>query len=130
MRLHDSSIFKLTPTTIFLLFIPFGFVPQVFSASSRLPSVTPEMERPGFWIKKIKNPTNLLLTPEKIHNMNEENLKRQDLRLSRIRDLKENWTREEILSLLKEDGEDFGGTEQVRDGKNGSPLGEVFWNKL
>ena len=62
--------------------------------------------------------------------MNEENLKRQDLRLSRIKDLKENWTREEILSLLKEDWEDFGRTEEVRYGKNGSPLGEVFWNKL
>jgi hypothetical protein len=130
MRLHHSSIIKLVATIFFLLLIPFGFVPQVFSASPRLPNVTPEMERPGFWIKKIKNPTTLLLTPEKIHNMNEENLNRQDLRLSRIRDLKENWTRDEILSLLKEDWEDFGRTEEVRYGKNGSPLGEVFWNKL
>jgi cell wall-associated NlpC family hydrolase len=131
MLLHRSSIAnKLTATIIFLLFIPFGFVPRVLSAAPRLPNVTAEMERPGFWVKKIKNPTNLLLTPEKIHNMNEENLKRQDLRLSRIRDLKENWTREEILSLLKEDWEDFGRTGEVRYGKNGSPLGEVFWNKV
>jgi len=131
MRLHHSSIIiKLTATTIFFLFIPFGFVPQVLSASSRLPNVTPEMERPGFWIRKIKNPTTLLLTAEKIHNMNEENVKRQDLRLCRISDLKEHWSKEEILSLLKEDWEDFGRTEEVRYGKNGSPLGEVFWNKL
>ncbi len=131
MRLHHPCIIiKLTATIIFLLLIPFGYAPQGLLASPRLPNVTPEMERPGFWIKKIKNPTTLLLTPEKIHNMNEENLKRQDLRLSRIKDLKENWTREEILSLLKEDWEDFGRTEEVRYGKNGSPLGEVFWNKL
>jgi hypothetical protein len=121
---------KLIATVIFLLLIAFGFFPQGLSASPRLPNVTPEMERPGFWIKKIKNPTNLLLTPEKIHNMNEEDLRRHDLRLSRIRDLKENWSREEIFSLLKEDWEDFGRAEEVRYGKNGSPLGEVFWNKL
>jgi hypothetical protein len=131
MRLHHSSIIiKLTAITIFLLFIPFGFVPQVLSASSRLPNVTPEMEKPEFWIRKIKNPTTLLLTPEKIHNMTEENLKRQELRLSRIKDLKENWTREEILFLLKEDWEEFGRTQEVRYGKDGFPLGEVFWNKL
>jgi cell wall-associated NlpC family hydrolase len=88
------------------------------------------MERPGFWIKKIKNPTNPLLTPEKIQKMNEENLKRQDLRLCRIRDLKENWSREEILSFLKEDWENFGRTEEVQYGKSGVPLGESFWNKL
>jgi hypothetical protein len=111
-------------------FVPSQIAPQSLLASPRLPNVTPEMEKPGFWIKKIRNPTNLLLTPEKIHDMNEENLKRQDLRLSRIRDLKENWTREEILSLIKEDWEEFGRTEEVRYGKNGSPLGEVFWNKV
>ena len=127
---HSSTIINLIATLICLLLITFGYAPQDLSASPRLPNVTPEMERPGFWIKKIKNPTNLLLTPEKIHKMNEENLMRQDLRLSRIKDLKENWTREEILSLLKEDWEDFGRTEEVRYGKNGFPLGEVFWNKL
>ena len=111
-------------------FVPSQIAPQSLLASPRLPNVTPEMEKPGFWIKKIRNPTNLLLTPEKIHDMNEENLKRQDLRLSRIRDLKENWKREEILSLIKEDWEEFGRTEEVRYGKNGSPLGEVFWNKV
>ncbi|OGP87825.1 MAG: hypothetical protein A2156_00225 [Deltaproteobacteria bacterium RBG_16_48_10] len=127
---HSPIMVKLITTLIFLLFIPFGVAPPGLNASPRLPNVTPEMERPGFWIKKIKNPKNPLLTPEKIHKMNEENLKRQDLRLSRIRDLKENWTREEILSLLKEDWEGFGRTEEVRYGKNGSPLGEVFWDKL
>ena len=103
---------------------------EALIASPQLPNVTPEMERPEFWIKKIKNPTNLLLTPEKIHKMNEENLKRQDLRLCRIKDLKEDWTREEILSLLKEDWENFGRTGEVRYGKSGIPLGESFWNEL
>ncbi len=130
MRLHYSSIIKLTAATIFLLFIPLGYAPQDLIASSRLPNVTPEMEKPEFWIKKIENPTSPLLTPEKIQKMNEENVKRQDLRLCRIRDLKEDWSREEILSLLKEDWENFGRTEEVRYGKNGSPLGDFFWNKL
>jgi hypothetical protein len=131
MLLHHSSIFiKLTITIIFPLFVTLGYVPEVLFALPRLPHVTPEMERPEFWIKKIKNPRNLLLTPEKIHKMNEENLKRQDLRLCRIKDLKEDWTREEVLSLLREDWENFGRTEEVRYGKSGVPLGEFFWNKL
>jgi len=121
---------KLIATIFFLLLIPFGFVPQVFSASPRLPNVTPEMERAEFWTKKVENPKNPLLTPEKIHKMNEENLKRQDLPLCRIKDLKEGWTREEILSLLREDWENFGRAEEGRYGKNGSPLGKVFWNNL
>lgn len=127
---HSSILVRLTVTIIFTLSINFGLTPRVLFAAPRLPHVTPEMERPEFWIKKIESPTKLLLTPEKIHGMNEENLKKQDLRLCRIKDLKEDWTREEILSLLKEDWESFGRTEEVRYGKNGLPLGEVFWNKL
>jgi len=117
-------------TIILSFFVTPGYAPQNLIASPRLPHVTLEMERPEFWIKKIKNPTNLLLTPEKIHKMNEENLKRQDLLLCRIKDLKEDWTREEILSLLKEDMENFGRTGEVRYGKSGIPLGEFFWNEL
>jgi hypothetical protein len=125
-----SPIIKLIATILFLLLIIFGVAPQGLIAAPRLPNITPGMERPEFWIKKIKTPMNPLLTPEKIHQMNEENLKRQDLRLSRIKDLKENWTREEIFSLLKEDWEDFKRTKEVQYGKNGSPLGEAFWDKL
>ena len=77
MLLHRSSLAnKLTATIVFLLFIPFGLGPRALSASPRLPNVTPEMEKPGFWIKKIENPTSPLLTPEKIQKMNEENLKK------------------------------------------------------
>jgi len=117
-------------TILLSFFVTPGYAPQNLIATPRLPHVTLEMERPEFWIKKIKNPTNLLLTPEKIHKMNEENLKRQDLLLCRIKDLKEDWTREEILSLLKEDMENFGRTGEVRYGKSGIPLGEFFWNEL
>jgi hypothetical protein len=107
-----------------------GVAPETLIASPPLPNVTQEMERPQFWIKKIENPTNLLLTTEKIYKMNEENLKNQDLRLCRIKDLKEDWTREEIHNLLKEDWENFGRTGEVRYGKSGIPLGESFWNEL
>jgi len=62
--------------------------------------------------------------------MNEANLKRQDLRLCRTKDLKEDWSREEVLSLLEADRKDFGKTEEVHYGKSGLPLGEVFWSKL
>ena len=128
---HSSTLPKLTITIMIIhLLATFAGIPQLLFASPRLPGVTPEMESPEFWIKKIKHPTNLLLTPEKIQEMNEENLKRQELRLCRIRDLKEDWRREEILSFLREDWENFGRTEEVRYGKNGIPLGEFFWNKL
>jgi hypothetical protein len=111
-------------------FVVLGRVPATLIASPRLPHVTPEMERPEFWIKKIKNPKNLLLAPEKIQKMNEENLKRKDLLLCRISNLKEDWRREEILILLKEDWKNFGRTGEVRYGKSGIPLGEPFWNEL
>ncbi len=88
------------------------------------------MEDPQFWIGKIENPGRLLLAPEEIQKMNEENLKKEDLLLSRVKDLKEGFTREEILSLLKDDWENFGYTGEVRYGRNGNPLGETFWDRL
>src|SRR4030066_436156 len=131
MLFHHSSIFvKLIATIVLPLFIPFGYVPAALLASPCLPHVTPEMERPEFWIKKIKNPMNPLLTPEKIYKMNEENLNRKELLLCRVKDLKEDWSGEEILSLLKEDWENFGRTGEVRYGKRRIPLSEPFWNEL
>ncbi len=112
------------------LFIVLVCASGTLIASPRLSNVTQEMERPEFWIKKIENPKNLILTSEKIQEMNEENLKRKDLHLCRIRDLKEDSKREEILSLLKEDWENFGRTAEVRYGKSGISLGEPFWNEL
>jgi hypothetical protein len=123
--------FSLLNMAIVLSFIIIlGYFPQFLIASPQLPNVTPEMEKPQFWTKKIKNPTDLLLTPDQIAKMNEENLKRQDLHLCRIKDLKENWGREEILSLLKEDWENFVRIGEVRYGKSRIPLGGIFWNEL
>lgn len=130
MLTHHSFALPMISTVIFHLLITFGGMPHVLFASPRLPGVTPEMERPEFWIEKIKNPTNLLLTREKIYKMNEDNLRRPELHLCSIRDLKEDWSKEEILSFLKEDWENFGRTEEVQYGKDGTPLAEPFWNKL
>ena len=117
-------------TITFFSIIILGYASRPPIASPRLPHVTPEMESPEFWIKKIESPKKLLLAPEKIQKMNEENLKKKDLLLCRISDLKEDWKREEILSLLKEDWENFGRAGEVRYGKSGIPLGEPFWNEL
>ncbi len=92
------------------------------SGADRLPLVSPKMETSGFWIRKIKNPDRLLLGSEQIQKMNEENLRRQDLYLWRIKDLKEEWSREEILALLQEDRDGF---ESIR---NGNPFSEPFPN--
>ncbi len=130
MLFSRSANMKLFVIIFLLLMTAFGYASQGLLALPRLPDVTPEMERPSFWIKKIKNPKHLLLTLEKIHQMNEENLKRQELGLWRIRDLKEYWSREEILLFLKEDLENLGRTEEPRYGKSGVLLGDFFWNKL
>jgi len=124
----SSRLFILT--IILCLFVSSQITPPRLLALPRLPNVTPEMETPGFWMKKIENPTRPLMTPETIHKMNEENVKRPDLRLCRIKDLKEDWSREEILSFLTEDWENFGRTHEAQYGKNGVLLEDFFWNKL
>lgn len=88
------------------------------------------MENPEYWIKKIENPVRILLTPEEIQKMNEENVKRQDLFLCKVKELKEEWTGEEILALMDEDWQGFGRTEEIRYGRKGSPLEDNFWNAL
>lgn len=112
-------------TLIFLLLVALllGSSPQVHAASKQL-------EDPLFWINKIKNPTHLLLTSTEIEKMNEENLKREELLICRVEDMKEEWSRDEILSFLKEDWEGLGKKDQVRYGKQRIPLGDSFWNAL
>ncbi len=118
-------------TIILSLAIGWGYTPRVLIASNLLPNVSPEMEKPEFWIKKIQNPGRLLLTPEEIQKINEENLiKGEDLYLCKVKALKEEWTKEEILTLLNEDWEGFGRTEEIRYGRYGAPLGDSFWNEL
>jgi hypothetical protein len=62
--------------------------------------------------------------------MNEEHLNRKELFLCKVRDLKEEWTKDEILALHQEDWQGFGKTEEVRYGRYGYPLEEPFWNEL
>ena len=126
----SSTSFKFILTITLSLAIGLGCTPRVLIASNLLPNVSHEMEKPEFWIKKIQNPGRLLLTPEEIQKMNEENLKGEGLYLCRVKDLKEEWTKEEILTLLNEDWEGFGRTEEVRYGRYGSPLEDSFWNEL
>ncbi len=125
-----SPYTKRVAIILFFLVAVLEHIPQDIAASSRLPVITSDMERPEFWIKKIKNPTNPLLTPEEVEKMNEENLRKQDLHLSRIKDLKEDWTGEEILSFLKEDWENFGRTGEVGYAESGTPPGESLRNEL
>jgi hypothetical protein len=110
--------------------IIWGVVPRVLFASPLLPHVSPEMEKPEFWIKKIENPGRLLLTSEEIRKMNEETMKKEGLYLCSVKDLKEEWTKEDLLSLMNEDWEGFGRTEEIRYDRYGNPLGDSFWNGL
>jgi len=130
MALQERSI-SVTITSIIISLMTTLTGPLVVLATSQLlPNVSPKMEQPAFWIRKIANPGRLILTPEEIQEMNEEGLRRQDLFLCSVKDLKEEWTREEILSLLKEDWEGFGRKDEHRYGKHGTPLEESFWTKL
>jgi hypothetical protein len=88
------------------------------------------MEKPDFWIKKIPDPSRILMTPDEIRNLNDENLKRGDLYLCRVSDLKEEWTRDEVLDLLKEDWQGFRDSGEIRYDRNGNPLEEPFWSGL
>lgn len=127
-----KKLYPLIILTIILLFLSIDLManPKILWASSRVPKVPLKMESPQFWLKKIRNPNQLLFTLEQIQKINEENLKNPELYLCKVSELKEAWTKEEILTLLKEDWKGFGRTEEVRYGKNGHPLGENFWNDL
>ena len=125
-----SHYIKGVAIILFLLLTVLEQIPQGIAASSRPPLITSDMERPEFWIKKIKNPTDQLLTPEEVEKMNEENLRKKDLHLFTIKDLKEDWTEEEIISFLNEDWEDFGTTGEVGYGRNEASPGESFRNEL
>ncbi len=87
-------------------------------------------DSPQFWINKIKNSDRPLLTSSDIQKMNEANLRRSDLLLCNVREMKEEWLREEILAFLEEDWKGFGKSEQVRYGSGGTPLKDSFWNSL
>ncbi len=125
------------PYPLILLIIIFSFLTTNLTsrsnglwASSRLSRVSKKMETPQFWLKKIQNPNQTLLSLEQIQKMNEENLKNPELYLCKVSEMKEGWTKEEVLSLLREDWEGFGRTDEVRYNQRGDPLSETFWNDL
>jgi hypothetical protein len=105
-----------------LILLPFALI----LGCGSLLIASPLLENAQFWIDKVQNPGLPLLSPEEIRIMNEENLKKQELSLARMRDLKEEWTREEIFSLLKEDWEEFGdsGENSLRKNFNQESLRE------
>ncbi len=131
MRPKKSTFFSILFWAIVLLLaIDRGGTPRDLIASELLPNVSSEMEGPEFWIKKVRDPGRLLLTPEEIRKMNEENLKGEGLYLCSVKDLKEEWNQEKIRTLLNEDWEGFGRTEEVRYGRYGTSFEDSFWNEL
>jgi hypothetical protein len=93
MRVRRISIFSILILAIILsMTILWGGTPRVLFASPLLPHVSPEMENPEFWIKKIEKPGRLLLTAEEIRKLNEETLQKEGLYLCKVKDLKEEWT--------------------------------------
>jgi len=122
------------PVRILIILFSFlsllGCETQAHSASPLVPHVSSKMEVPRFWMNKIKNPDQLLLTSLEIEKMNQKNLIREDLLLCKIEEMKEEWTRGEILTFLEEDWAVFGKTREARYGREGTPLGDFFWNEL
>ncbi len=125
-----SRCIKQFAVVLFLLFTIMGNATRDVVASPVLPNVVPDMEKPEFWIDKIKDPTNPLLTPAEVEKMNEDNLNKEDLHICRIKNLREDWTGEEILSLLNEDWEDFGRWVNLGHGQAESRSGESFLDEL
>lgn len=127
-----KALISLSFTLACILFLhaPLGSSPQPLSAPAPLPHVSLKMENPAFWTRKLGNPSQILMKPERIEKMNEGNLKRQDLYLFKVKELKEEWPREELLALLQEDWDGFRTAGKTWCGKGGYPLEEPFWNEL
>jgi hypothetical protein len=130
-------MFLVCSTTYIVFLVAFILHPSTGLADSTtppgprpLPYVTREMEKPDYWIAAIRNPNRVLMDARAIQRMNEENLKRQDLWYSDVKELKAEWTREELLTLLKEDWDGFGQTSELRYGRDGHPLDASFWGDL
>jgi hypothetical protein len=107
-----------------------GSASQVVKAVHPLPHVFEKMEKPQFWISKIKNPRHPLLKTEEIQDMNETYLKRRDLYLYNLTELQEELSKEELLAWLKEDWDAFVIPGELRYGTNRRPLGKSFWDGL
>ena len=78
--------FNKKPANIFILLL---LVIILLGSTHPVHAGSKQLEDPLFWINKIKKPEHLLLTPSEIEKMNEESLKRQEILLCRIKDIKE-----------------------------------------
>ena len=139
MSYHSSPLQNIRNLLIILaIFLPsFSFFLRPSSSAtgllalpSNLPHVSPEMGNPQFWIRKIQNPHRIILSPEEVRKMNEINLRRRDLYLFDLNEIPEELSREESLAMMKEDWDAFIVPGEVRYGRNGTPLGDPFWNEL
>lgn len=128
--MRDRTLHNAFSILFFLFLVTLLGIPQVSVAQSRLPNVSPEMERADFWIKKIRDPDRLILGADEIRRINERNRNNQDLYLFNVREQKQSLTRDEMLALLKEDWEGFARPEGTRYGRNGKPLTLSFWNNI
>jgi len=79
-----KSFSVLVVNLIVSLLIFLGFKPILW-ASPEPYKVPLKMERPEFWLKKIKNPKQILLTLDQIQKMNDEHLKKPELYLCNVR---------------------------------------------
>jgi cell wall-associated NlpC family hydrolase len=130
-RVDRRALLRFAFTTFTFLLLTWPVTEVLGTTKTRpLPHVSPEMERPEFWIGRVKDPETVLLTPDQIRKMNSEVLKNPDLYLSRLADLKEEWSREELLELLREDWQAFGEPSGPRFGRNALPLNESFYKEL
>jgi hypothetical protein len=130
LSIRDRTVHNPFLILFFLFLGVLLWIPQISVAQSRLPNVSQEMERADFWIKKIRDPERLILSADEIRGMNKRNLNNQDLYLFNVREQKQSLTREEMLTLFKEDWEGFARPEGTRYGNNGKPLTLSFWNDL
>jgi hypothetical protein len=131
MNIHKLLIsFYIIVVILFSFFTRSWSASQVVDTTHPLPHVSTKMEKPQFWFSKIKNPGHLLLKPEEIQNMNEDNLKRKDFYLFSLPDLQEELSKEELAAYLKEDWDAFVNSGEVRYGREGHPLGKSFWDEL
>ena len=62
--MRNRTVHKFLSILFFLLLGVLLWIPQVSVAQSRLPNVSPEMERADFWIKKIRDPDRLILSAD------------------------------------------------------------------
>jgi hypothetical protein len=125
----------LKPKIFFTVFLSFHIFfnltgSEALGSLHHLPFVSPAMNHPEFWLKKIRDPNRKVLDPSGIDGINNELLRNPDLYLSRVQNMKEEWSREELLALLREDWQGLGETSEVRFNCHGIALDASFYRGL